>query len=290
MNKNWFIGVAVMVFLAFLVVFGSNQHEQEIIMSFERRGDGAENNVLERALVLYGKVLEKEEEESIEQIPPALLEKAGRVPPPPVENSFLFRPLVYHEEGFLPKKVFSQLMEAAAPLTAKGTSDVYTAAHKRTNYMIPAGHEITKLVMGKYFIEKIRQITGENDLRPADFPSELRVYTTGASMDWHRDYQLYRNRQHEMVLTLSNPAKGVTEYIDRQGFSHKIKTKPNSLLILRSGGCDHRVLPIDEGTRTILKFVYTRDFTKAPGYYNYLNTKDGQDWLDEAKNQQLYTE
>jgi len=123
-----------------------------------------------------------------------------------------------------------------------------------------------------------------------NIPIEVRVYEkAGAGMGWHIDDVLYSPRQVEIVLTLDNtsdcctmwrvpkmenddtvindddddasPSSHCTDKTTTTASAgaytvHSIQTVPNSILILESGGVEHKVTPLSYGKRTILKMAF----------------------------------
>eukprot|EP00571_Detonula_confervacea_P006831 CAMPEP_0172316826 /NCGR_PEP_ID=MMETSP1058-20130122/29654_1 /TAXON_ID=83371 /ORGANISM="Detonula confervacea, Strain CCMP 353" /LENGTH=308 /DNA_ID=CAMNT_0013031241 /DNA_START=275 /DNA_END=1201 /DNA_ORIENTATION=+ len=120
-----------------------------------------------------------------------------------------------------------------------------------------------------------------------DIPIEIRVYEkTGAGMEWHIDDILYQPEQIEVVLTLENTSDCSTmwkphdqqlsaaesdnnndgHYCEQEQHHHPPKyaiqsaqTTPNSALILKAGGVEHKVSPLTVGKRTILKMAFVRE-------------------------------
>ncbi len=129
-----------------------------------------------------------------------------------------------------------------------------------------------------------------------NIPIEVRVYEkVGAGMEWHVDDVIYCPRQVEIVMTLENTSDCCTMWrvpmkeeecddaycindIDNDEplplptshrkvkmatktaatvyRVHSIQTAPNSMLILESGGVEHKVTPLSYGKRTILKMAF----------------------------------
>lgn len=112
-----------------------------------------------------------------------------------------------------------------------------------------------------------------------DIPIEIRVYEkTGAGMEWHIDDVLYQPEQIEVVLTLENTSDCLTmwkphdqhqlnDVSDDEPHNHQPKryaiqsaqTTPNSALILKAGGVEHKVSSLTVGKRTILKMAFVRE-------------------------------
>lgn len=84
---------------------------------------------------------------------------------------------------------------------------------------------------------------------------EYRVYPKGAHMDWHRDMNLgFISPQYECILTLENTSDSIFQY-KKDGKIHSITPAPNTLIIVRGNGIEHRVTPVTKGQRSILKFI-----------------------------------
>lgn len=95
-------------------------------------------------------------------------------------------------------------------------------------------------------------------------------------MEWHIDDVLYEPEQIEVVLTLENDSDCCTmwkphdlpitdgnsnERVERQSYGiQSVQTTPNSALILKAGGVEHKVSPLKAiGTkRTIVKMAFVR--------------------------------
>ncbi len=102
-------------------------------------------------------------------------------------------------------------------------------------------------------------------LHPSDFPVEYREYKPfSKGMGWHTDLPLYEDKKHqdfqvEMVLTVFNDDSDTRfEWIDRRGETNSIVPKQNDMVFVRPGGPLHRVLPLGNNTRGIVKMVAHR--------------------------------
>ncbi|KAL7541829.1 hypothetical protein ACHAXR_011255 [Thalassiosira sp. AJA248-18] len=116
---------------------------------------------------------------------------------------------------------------------------------------------------------------------------DVRIYEkAGAGMEWHIDDILYRPEQIEVVLTLENNSDCWTMWrqphhdqhllssissssssssSDGQHHQHQqqydiqsTQTTPNSALIIKAGGVEHKVSPLKTGKRIILKMAFVR--------------------------------
>ena len=65
-----------------------------------------------------------------------------------------------------------------------------------------------------------------------------------------------------------NVSDSLTKWIDDDGKEHSIWTKPNSILIVKAQGLKHMVTPVNNGTRSILKLIYTQSENKNKNYHN----------------------
>jgi hypothetical protein len=105
----------------------------------------------------------------------------------------------------------------------------------------------------KKYENKIKSLTKNYSLYLAkNFPIEYRKYVPGSFMAKHRDVLIYKLPQYECVFTLSN---STDSYTDVEG--KKIKSKPNSLIILKANGVEHEVTKVTTGERKFLKFIFT---------------------------------
>jgi len=99
-------------------------------------------------------------------------------------------------------------------------------------------------------------------------------------MEWHIDDIIYRPEQIEVVLTVMEntsdcwtmwrphdcPLALTTENNNESTHDENAKkydirsaqTTPNSALILKAGGVEHKVSPLTSGKRTILKMAFAR--------------------------------
>ena len=119
--------------------------------------------------------------------------------------------------------------------------------------------KINKIVYSQKNINKINKIVGKK-LFKSNFPIEYRIYPTKSpGMNCHSDTLLYDLPQYEVVLTISNSSDSYTTwYSYNNNKEHKIYTKPNSLLLVKAKGNRHCVSPINNGERSIIKYIYTQ--------------------------------
>ena len=75
-------------------------------------------------------------------------------------------------------------------------------------------------------------------------------------MGWHIDSSLFTPDCLEVVLTINNTSD--SKFLWREGFNIKSKSinpKPNTLAIVTPKTIEHSVSPVNNGYRTILKFI-----------------------------------
>ena len=78
-------------------------------------------------------------------------------------------------------------------------------------------------------------------------------------MEWHSDDILYNPPQIEVVLTLENNSDCCTMWKTANQSIQSVQTTPNSGLVLKSGGVEHKVSPLRLGRRIILKLAFVRE-------------------------------
>ena len=101
------------------------------------------------------------------------------------------------------------------------------------------------------FKNYIGMISNEKFKNRPSFPIELRLYPTGShGMAWHKDLSLFEPDCYEVVLTLENTSDSKFLYSDK-----KIHTNKNMLTIVKPNTIMHKVTPVNNGERLILKFV-----------------------------------
>jgi hypothetical protein len=116
----------------------------------------------------------------------------------------------------------------------------------------PINSKIIRNILESY-TDKIRELTNNNKIYLAkNFPIEYRKYISGSFMNKHRDQLIYQKPQYECILTLSNTTNSYTILGNK-----KIKSKPNSLIIVKAQGIEHEVTKVTKGERYFLKFIFT---------------------------------
>jgi hypothetical protein len=127
----------------------------------------------------------------------------------------------------------------------------------RAMYVIENSEPIISVICDEALVRQVRKIVGNKNLKPClDIPIEYRKYVIGSYMDWHKDTQMLPDQlQYECVITLTNTSDSLTLLEYDTGIK-KLITKPNSLLLVRANGINHKVTPLTKGERTILKIVF----------------------------------
>jgi hypothetical protein len=124
-----------------------------------------------------------------------------------------------------------------------------TICFKKSSY-----DPLYSMIYNKTLNDYINHLCGKSPIKPS-FPIEYRIYPQGSSgMDWHSDSSLYHGEYYEAVLTLENQSDSKFNYKYNNQIK-TIKTKPNTLILVKPNTIQHEVTPINRGYRTILKFV-----------------------------------
>ena len=125
------------------------------------------------------------------------------------------------------------------------------------------------LLYSDKYLSFIKNKTSNDNILKSDFPIEYRIYPNGSpGMKWHSDSLLYDLPQYEAIYTINNNSDSKTKWIDEDGKEHLIWTKPNSMLIVKAKGLKHMVTPVNNGTRSILKLIYTQTSNTNNNYLN----------------------
>ena len=96
-------------------------------------------------------------------------------------------------------------------------------------------------------------------LIPSSIPIEYRTYEKGGNMGWHRDTILTSRHtpQIEVVFTVHNTSDSYTEWVPDETYeTHRIHSKPNTIMITQGGSVLHRVTDVTRGSRSIIKIAY----------------------------------
>jgi hypothetical protein len=91
-------------------------------------------------------------------------------------------------------------------------------------------------------------------------------------MDWHQDKALFKDPYYECVLTLTNDSDSLFEFMIDDKIN-SVEPKPNSLVLVKPSTIYHKVTPLQNGERRILKFVFLLN----------KNNEESQDYDFESK-------
>ncbi len=166
-----------------------------------------------------------------------------------------------YEKNILSKDVFERI-DAVCKKYNERNMVLDPKATGRLMHVFPVQHEMYSLVYNSNFVQKVRNLSGNQRLIPClDIPIEYRIYQLGSYMNWHRDVQMLPNQlQYECVVTLENTSDCKTMFKDWFGLlSREISTEPNSLVIVRAKGVEHCVTETRQGKRSILKLVFCEE-------------------------------
>ncbi|KAI8467807.1 MAG: hypothetical protein J3K34DRAFT_460202 [Monoraphidium minutum] len=133
-------------------------------------------------------------------------------------------------------------------------------------YLPPSSPSVAILSSHEVARALTQRLRSPGPLAASDFPMELRSYTRGAHMPWHKDEQLYDDPQWECIYTVENSSDSVTQWRDDAGELLEARTDPNSLLAVLAEAWDHRVTPARAGSRAIIKFAMTSSRGRLPSF------------------------
>ena len=89
-------------------------------------------------------------------------------------------------------------------------------------------------------------------------------------MDWHRDAVLYELPQVEYSLVLRASKTACMEWLDENAVVHRVQQVPNHAYLVRAGGVLHRVPPIGEEAKVIVKGSFSLDDRKTARHGRFL--------------------
>lgn len=186
-----------------------------------------------------------------------------------VAKHFLYLP------RFLDEADYGAVKEACSHLVNELRPEHSEYAHNRLGTYVAADSVAHTTLMTEAIGARLSELLGEAVV-PADFPVEFRLYPRNAGMRWHMDEMLYAKPQYELVYTVENTSDSTTEWQEGSGIIRSTWTEPNSLLVVRAESVWHRVLPVQRGSRSILKLVYTPTLEKIPNFWENLDTFEGK--------------
>lgn len=159
---------------------------------------------------------------------------------------------------FLPQGIFEEIVADCRSLRGNMKREKNSIALGRLGRMVDRNSITHARLTSESVVQRVSRLAGQT-LVPSEYPIEMRVYTSGACMDWHKDDEMYDMPQLEMVYCLENTSDSETEWIidGDEGLCSEW-TPPNSALLVRAGesGARHRVRPLRRGERTILKLIW----------------------------------
>jgi hypothetical protein len=167
-----------------------------------------------------------------------------------MNNDMIYSKNIYSNE------MFSKIKNYCSQISENDMIDD-TKASGRLMYVIKNEDPILKYIYNDDFIEKIRKLTGKSNLIPCkEVPVEYRKYIRGSFMDWHKDTQMLPDQlQYECVITITNTSNSRSSFRKKMR-TVNVKSKPNSIIIVRANGIPHKVSKTTRGERTILKLVF----------------------------------
>ncbi len=162
---------------------------------------------------------------------------------------------VYEENIFSPEK-FKKIKQLCQKID-EGAMTLDPKASGRLMYTLKENAPLVKLLNTPEFIQRVRDLAGNQKLIPCpEIPVEYRKYVVGSYMNWHRDTKMLNEQlQYECVITVTNTSDSETLF-DKNIYTTKIETAPNSLIIVRANGVMHKVTKLTQGERTIIKLVF----------------------------------
>ncbi|QIG59850.1 hypothetical protein [Dishui Lake phycodnavirus 4] len=173
---------------------------------------------------------------------------------------------VVYIKNFFSDEEYQTIKKECKILKQLTTDEKGSIAVGRQGCFVPLESVVTQLCRSK---EKCYKLGFSDDVMPADMPVEYREYPIGSFMDWHKDTQLYKIPQYEIVYTIDNTSDAKFQWYDyRLQKRREIQTEPNSAVVIRANDVEHRVVGSTKGSRSILKFVFTKTFEKTPFFYD----------------------
>lgn len=138
-------------------------------------------------------------------------------------------------------------------------------------------NSLYNLIYGnEQFRRWVSDVNGEGNAYPADFPIELREYGPKSDgMMCHPDLQMYAvpKQDMEFAVTVSNDSPCEVTFYDAQNNKKTVKTKPNSVMMVRVNSAVHCVSGTKGGKRSILKFIYVGDYLKSKDFWKYTSNE-----------------
>ena len=164
----------------------------------------------------------------------------------------------YRQEGLV--CVRNALPQASADAVEKAVRAIPLkedprTPHRRTKCL--RGGDLHDTLYRDEGVQRVYQALHGHALAPTAFPVEVRRYPArSGGMGWHRDLQMYDQAQTEMVYTAYNDdAETRFEWIDSAGETQHVRPQKNDLVLVLPNRALHRVTPLGDRTRGILKLI-----------------------------------
>jgi hypothetical protein len=167
---------------------------------------------------------------------------------------------VYYYKNVLSNDDYMKLYNECTAMNPELMEEEDSNMAKRKILNVSTDSILYDIFYGDQFINYINNKLNMK-LKPSKLlPIDYRIYELGGRMKWHRDDVISENKkcpQIEIVFTLENTSDSYTIWKeDDTGTIHKIRTEPNSILITQGNSAYHKVLPVTEGYRSIIKIAY----------------------------------
>jgi len=182
------------------------------------------------------------------------------------KNDIIYKDKIIYIEDFLNNYEYKKILNNLE-------NDNRSFIDEKFRLLLPLNIDNNKYVYDTFYSDKytnlIRKKLSNFNIYKSDFPIEYRIYPTySTGMKWHSDTLLYDLPQYEAIYTIHNHSDSLTKWIDEDDIEHSIWTKPNSILIVKAAGLKHMVTPVNLGTRSILKLIYTQSNNINNNYSN----------------------
>ncbi|KAJ1459770.1 hypothetical protein M885DRAFT_495525 [Pelagophyceae sp. CCMP2097] len=178
---------------------------------------------------------------------------------------------VAYVTDFFSEADFALVRSESESMRTALTPEKRSFAQQRLCATSPNGSPLAQLFATDRVVRRLSELTGL-ELAPElrRVPLELRAYGTGSQMPWHVDDPLpgvaklaeatgqeIEVTSVEVVLTVDNDSDSETQWLGVDGEVVSARTQPNSAVLIRAEGPQHRVTPLGSGTRRILKAGYS---------------------------------
>lgn len=135
------------------------------------------------------------------------------------------------------------------------------------------------LIYGNFDLGKFVSELWGTQMFPADFPIELREYTTKSTgMPCHSDFPMFGvpKLDAEFLFTLFNNSTCATTFDKLDGTQGSVQSKANSLCFVRANDGTHCVkCKPSNGYREVMKWIYSGTYRKANQFASYAQNRCG---------------